>query len=179
MLKNKKSQGLGSLESLGDPNAGKKKAGGKSKKNRRDFSEDLEVREFDDLEAREFDDLDLEARDDEFDLEARDFDELDARDISELEIRDLHELFVRETGSKLTLEQMTALVKAMERDPKAKKAVLDALNMDPNVTKVTHKLVEDWTTEDDLEKRGLFPDFDSPLEARDFATEFDFATGHF
>ncbi|MCJ1473667.1 hypothetical protein MMC13_002318 [Lambiella insularis] len=101
----------------------------------------LYERSFDDLYERDFDDL-----------YERGFNDLYERDFEDLYERDM-DVFEREAEAKVTYAEVKGLVNAVQRNPKAGNAVYHALTMDPNVEKVTEMLVEDWTTEADMEKR--------------------------
>jgi len=75
------------------------------------------------------------------------------------------DLFERDPEAMVTYEDIQGLAKAVGRNPKAGKAVYKALTMDPNVEQVTEKLVADWLTDADLEKREAEA-YESYLQAR-------------
>ena len=91
--------------------------------------------------------------------------------------RDLYEpslyeraIFERDPEAMVTYDEIKGLAKAVGRNPKAGKAVFKALTMDPNVEQVTEKLVADWLTDADMEKREAEA-YESYLLAREAEPE--------
>jgi hypothetical protein len=81
-------------------------------------------------------------------------------------------IFERDPEAEVTYEQITDLAAAVQSNPGAGHAVYHALTMDPNVEKVTEKLVADWVTSNN-QKRDAEAFEAAYLEARDAYAEAD------
>ena len=87
-----------------------------------------------------------------------------------LEIQDFrHQLYSRAVEVRLTHAELQALIRAAQKDPDAEQAIYHALTMDPDVEKVTKGLIQNWTSSEDLEKRGAC--VDGLLEVREEKAE--------
>jgi hypothetical protein len=105
---------------------------------------------------------------------------LDERDLYEqglyerdlLDERDLitRAIFERDPEAEVTYDQITDLAAAVQSNPHAGHAVYHALTMDPNVEKVTEKLVADWVTSAN-QKRDTEAYEAAYLQARDAYAE--------